>query len=111
MFRNVGINLGFRLIDLFLVSKITNQPLKNFVESQLDPLKDVAKVLTDSNPNDLEQLNRVWLENREQFVKDATQVLREIVEANVEDEDKRNLLLDIIEVLENELLSAFQNAE
>lgn len=109
MFRNAGINLAFKLINMFLISKITNEPLKKFTEAQIEPLKDVADVLTDKNPNDADQLDEVWDEHKEQFVKDSTQVIREIIIMSVDDEEKEGVLLEIVDLLESELLNAFED--
>jgi len=110
MFRKTGINLAFKLINVLLVSKIADESIRAFVESQITPLKDVADVLTDKNPDDAAQLQQVWEEHQEQFVKDSMEVIRTIIVQNVEDQERQDLLLELVGYVEEELIKAFANA-
>lgn len=96
MFVSPLINLAFNLLDRYLISKITFAPLREYVQGRYALLKSVADVLTDKNPNNNEQLQKVW-ENYDEIELDASlETAARIIEIRMKD---KNLAADLALVL------------
>jgi len=59
------IKTGIKLIDKWLIEKIPFVPLKSLLQENLGLLGDVTDVMTDKDPNNMEQLEGVWNDHKE----------------------------------------------
>ena len=62
------IKLAFRLIRKFLIAKINIVELKEYTESLLKPIENVADVLSDKNPDNKAQLLEIWTKNKSEVI-------------------------------------------
>ena len=66
MFKNVAIKISLNLL-LSTFNKIPFVPIRNFLVSQIQLVRNCVEILTDKDPNDKEQFEELWKEKRESF--------------------------------------------
>lgn len=100
MFRKAIINALFSALQSFLIDKITVEPLKNYILSLLAPAKKVADLLTDSNPNNGEQLMTFWLEHQKELLNLSIEALKNLIRAKVKDPVLLALILSALDEID-----------
>lgn len=71
MFQNILIQAAFGLLNRFLIEPIPYIPLKEYLKRVLGIGKKAAEKLTDSNPENKEQLAELWEQEHFMFVGDS----------------------------------------
>lgn len=56
------LNTLLTLIDVLLIKKIPYEDIQNDIQALLEPIKKTIKVLSDLDPNNKEQIQKVWLD-------------------------------------------------
>lgn len=108
MFKALGINIAFRLINSLLVAKIEHPEFKQFAEATLGPAKKVAKVLTDKDPDNQAQIQKIWFEENDELVDAAFLPIRAIIKAKVNDPALQEQLFLIADELHGGLAEAVE---
>lgn len=108
MFRTLLINSAFRLLDTFLISKLPDGTIKDYIKGQVAPLKRVAEAMTDNNPDNDAQLKQIWREENDGIVKETFDTAKVLVLDKVEDQDKAAIYVDLLEGLKLELLEVVE---
>lgn len=103
MFRRTLISAAIKILDTFLVSKITYAPAKVYVKENYDRLKRVADILTDKNPDNQQQLRELWETEKLDLISDTIALKKEIISKEIRDEVIKEALLDLIETIEKTL--------
>lgn len=98
MIPNLVLNAVFTLMDKYVISKITYSPLREYFESLVAPLKKVAILLIDSNPNNNEQLKEFWESNKATLINLNIDTAIFIIEREVKDEILRDVIITLLEV-------------
>jgi catalase len=102
MFKNVIISSAFALIQKYLIDKITFEPLRSFFQAQITPAIAVADLLTDSNPNNNEQLRAFWDRYQSELQTNSISFAIGIVREKVKDEDIKKNIIDLLSSLDAE---------
>lgn len=102
MFKNVIIASAFALIQKFLIDKITFEPLRSFFSVQITPAIAVSNLLTDSNPNNTEQLKEFWEKYQDELAHNSIAFAIGIVKEKVKDEDIKKIVIDLLSSLDAE---------
>lgn len=111
MFQTLLINSLFRLLDSFLISKITYAPLKKFAENQISPLKKIVGIFADKNPDNDAQLKEFWEANKKAIISQNLDSAIETIKLEVKKEDVRNAIVDLLEGIKAEQAAlAFKKA-
>lgn len=103
MFRRTLISAAIKILDTFLVSKITYAPAKVYVKENYDRLKNVADILTDGNPDNQQQLQELWETEKLDLISDTITLKKEIITKEVQDKVIKEALIDLIETIEKTL--------
>lgn len=90
------INGALQIVFKFLVVRIPFEPLQTFTQNRFTLLKEIAEAITDSDPNDAEQLRKIWEDHDEQTMDDALETAAKIIERKVENIAMRNILTKVI---------------
>lgn len=101
MFRTLIINAAFSILYKYLISRIPYAPVKNWFEKMLDKLKKSADLLTDANPNNSEQFEEFWAENKEEIVGGTIDTLVEIITLEISDPDIVKILTELLKGLKD----------
>ena len=96
MFRKKMIKLGIRLISIFLVSKIKVVEFRDHVESLLNPLAEIAEVLTDKDPDDNGQMLKVWQDNKNNIIGGTLSTACIIIETKIKDPLVAQIICEMI---------------
>lgn len=87
-----------------IVDKIKYQEIKDFFSLRIDELEMAIKLLTDKNPDDKAQLQKLWEEQiKPSLQENGLDAAKAIIETQVKDAIVKKTLLDIIELYELEL--------
>lgn len=103
-FRKRGISLGFWIAKKFGIKAINYKPLAFFIDQTIDPMEDIAKALTDKNPNDGEQIRAILCEDSELLTRNAIELIRNVATDNIKDEGALRQTLAILEDIEPKLI-------
>ena len=90
------IKLGVRLISIFLVSKIKIVEFRNYIEELLEPIEQVAEILTDKDPNNTTQLLEVWNDNKSKIINGSLATACFIVEKRIDNPEVAQIICDLI---------------
>ena len=86
------------------VDKIKHQEIKDFFSLRINELEMAIKLLTDKNPDDKAQLQKLWEEQiKPSLQENGLDAAKAIIETKVKDPIVKKTLLDIIELYELEL--------
>ena len=106
MFRKTIISAAFALIQRFLIDRIEVPALKTYLQSLLNPSKQVADILTDANPNNKEQLEAFWNENKLRILGPAVDGAIEAViiaaQTRLKDPQIRDLVIELLREIQRE---------
>lgn len=87
-----------------IVDKIKHQEIKDFFTLRIDELEMAVKLLTDKNPDDKAQLQKLWEDQiKPSLQENGLDAAKAIIETQVKDEVVKKTLLDIIALYELEL--------
>lgn len=100
MFRIKIIAAAIGIIRSFLIEKIPYDPLKNFLEENLDPVKKIADLLTDKDPDNRRQMEEFWLANKSKFEKSSIAAAKNAIQQSVKDPVIREMLLAALDELD-----------
>ena len=102
MFKKTIINVALKVLDKFVVSKLTYEPARAYIQTLYDDIKQVVDLLTDKNPNDKEQLAEFWEENRAELVGDTLGAAVKIIAKEVKDPDVAAALIEMLNAIDLE---------
>ena len=102
MLKKTIITAAFALLQKFLIDKITFEPLRSFFAAQITPAVAVADLLTDSNPNNNEQLKAFWDKYQAELAHNSIGFAIGIVSEKVKDEDIKRIVIELLKSLDNE---------
>lgn len=103
-FRKRGIALGFWIAKRFGIKAINYKPLAYFLEQTVDPMEDIAKALTDKDPNDGEQIRAILCEDSTLLTRNAIELIRNVATDNINDESALAQTLAILADVEPKLI-------
>lgn len=103
MFRKPIINLAFKLIDSFLINRITYPPVRIYLERSIAPLKQVANIFTDKNPENEGQLKELWADQRDSILDTQMDLAEEIIADKIKNQETKSAFLEILAALRSEL--------
>jgi transposase-like protein len=100
MFKKVAIMSAFFLLDRLLIQKINYEPAKNFFKTLLNPARQMADVMTDSDPNNTEQIKQVLENNKLALADLGLETAKRIVADKVKDETLKMAVLAILDEID-----------
>lgn len=91
------IKLGLNILDSSLVSRIPVKEIQDDIRLLLKPIKASVTVLSDKDPNNIEQIKEVWLQfvSSEEFNQTSEQRIIQAVNL-IEDETARDFVRRIV---------------
>lgn len=91
------IKLGLNILNNSLVERIPVPEIQNDIRMLLQPIKNSVNVLSDKDPNNIEQIKKVWLNfvTSNQFNETSEQRVMQAVNL-IEDENARNFVGRIV---------------
>lgn len=102
MFYKAIISAAFKALKIFLIERIGYQPVKDFFTRLLNPAEQVAGLLTDSNPNNNQQLAEWWASNKHLVSDIGLDAVKEVIRTKVKDANVREMILALLDSLDGE---------
>lgn len=100
--RRFALNIGFGILKS-VIALIDDQLYRNFVLAQVAPLSDTVDVMTDRNPENLEQLETVFNNHKKKYALDSCDFIAGLIDRHVQNEDQKAAILGSIEALKEEV--------
>lgn len=102
MFKKILIQFALRLLKSQLLDKINYAPLTAFLNPTYSRLQKVADIVTDSNPQDGEQLKELWEAEKGRFISDTLDSAIAVIRQEVKNEELAEIVIDLLETIQRE---------
>ncbi len=87
MWKKAVLNFALKSLNKYLVSKISYDLLRVYVEGAVMRLEKLVEIITDKNPDDKTQLKELWDNEKENLFDNTLETAAEIVLDKVEDQE------------------------
>jgi hypothetical protein len=107
-----GIKQEIKKFFWVVMLRLFNRAVKNIKDPELQsdlqlmigkPITDFQKVLTDNNPNDLDQIKEVWQKHKQETFYNSIEALESGVRLVVKDEAIQETIIDLLDAYQEEI--------
>lgn len=100
MLRKLSISVLLAGIGI-AINRIKYDPLKNWFKAMKAPLKEIADVMTDKDPDNAEQMREVWEQHGEIITNRSVFALKTIAGDKIKNPEVLEYVLDTLEIIQD----------
>jgi predicted transcriptional regulator len=100
--RRFALSIGFGILRS-IVALIKDVLIRKFVMAQIAPLQDVVDVLTDRDPENIDQLEQVFETHKKTYSNESLDFVAGLIDRHIQDEAQKQAILGSIQALKQEI--------